>query len=429
MNVVVDKPGRPSAAPNKTVRHGIKARKGSPPLRQGNGAVRLRRMAVAAAVAIGPLFGANLVEAACTTPKDSFVNPFGKKSAHHRPIGTGAQYAGRTHPSTNSWLKRNGITINVGAPWGVSVTATDGSDPMRTVGPVSLRCDRAQGLPKTIRMPREGFITPVKLNSGGCTDGVVVLYDRVQRVPHQLRQYNWNGGKPVAGQYKTWSITGLGHGTKPGERLGTSASGVAALFGVLRGDEINNPAKKVEHALQMILPSTPSHCAMMMGRQVVLPATSGDSYMTKPGNNLGNIPYGALMALPPPGKGGPDINKLGLSARGKRLAEAVRDYGIYAVDTGACPALRADQHVHNTGELKAALSKIYPHIRRVLNNNVMGTPTAGGGASAARAGVTATTTAQSRRRRSPTIMFQRIRCADGDLLYAANGLPGTAKGG
>ncbi len=380
MNFVVDKTGRPSAALNKTVRHGIKARRGSTPLRQGKGSVRLQWMAVAVATAVSPLVVANLAEAACTTPKDSFLNPFSKKSAHHRPIGTGAQYAGKTHASTNSWLKnRNGITINVGAPWGVSVTATDGSDPMRTVGAVSLKCDKAQGLPKTIRMPREGFVTPVKLNSGGCTDGVVVLYDRVQRVPHQLRQYNWNKGKPVAGQYKTWSISGLGHGTKRGERLGTSASGVAALFGVLRGDEINNPAKKVEHALQMILPSRPSNCAMMMGREIVLPATSGDGYMYNSGYNLGNIPYGALMALPPPGKGGPDISKLGLSARGKRLAEAVRDYGIYAVDTGACAALRADQYVQNTGELKTALSKIYPHIRRVLNNNVLGTTTAGGG--------------------------------------------------
>jgi len=350
-----------------------------PPLYAG-GAGRLRWMAFAAGAVAGPMLITSSLEAACTTPKDAFLNPFSKNSAHHRPIGSGAQFAPSNHPSTNSWLRVRGIGINVGAPWGVSVTAADSSDVMRTVGPVSLKCDRVEGLPKTIRMPREGFITRVKLNGNGCTDGVVVIYDRVQKVPHQLRQYNWNGGKPVAGQYKTWSITGLGHGTRRGERLGTSASGVAALFGILRGDEINNPAKKVEHALQMILPSAPSHCAMMMSREIVLPATSGDSYMRNPGYNLGNIPYGALMALPPPGKGGPDINRLGLSARGKRLAEAVRDYGIYAVDTGACPALRADQHVGNTAELKAALSRIYPHIRRVLNNNVMGTPTAGGGA-------------------------------------------------
>ncbi len=322
---------------------------------------------------------------ACTTPSDLFINPFGAASAHHRPIGAGAEYAGDADPSTASWLQNAGgsIGINVGAPWGVSVTTAGPSDPTLTVDPGPPGCDPISGLPIAVRFPSEGFVTRVKLNPHGCTDGVVVIYDRVLEVPHQLRQYDWNGGKPVAGQYKTWSISGLGHGTKPGERLGTSASGVAALFGLLRGNEINNPAKKVEHALQMILPSAPNRCAMMMGREIVLPATSGDGYMNKPGYNLGNIPYGALMALPPPAKGGPNLDALGLTARGKRLAEAVRDYGIYAVDTGACPALRADQYVQNTGELKTALSRIYPYIRRVLNNDVLGTPTAGSGAAIA----------------------------------------------
>ena len=101
--------------------------------------------------------------------------------------------------------------------------------------------------------------------------------------------------------------------------------------------------------------------------------------MNVAGNNLGSIPYGALLALPPTTKGGPNVDNLGLSARGKRLAEAIRNYGIYVVDGGSCVALRADQHVANTAELKAALTKIYPYIRMVLNNNVLGTPTAGGG--------------------------------------------------
>ena len=339
---------------------------------------KLQRATVALGIVVGPILLTYPVAAACTTPKDPFLNPFNKNSAHHRPVGSGALYAAANHPSTSSWLKNTGrsININVGAPWGVSVAKTDASDPLRTIGAVSLKCNKVDGFPKTIRMPKEGF--PIKV-SNGCTDGVVVIYDGVQKVPHQIRQYNWNGGKPLGGQYKTWSINGLGHGTRPGDRLGTSASGVAALFGVLRGDEINNPSKKVEHALQMALPRKPSQCAMLLSRQVVLPAVGGDGSMNSPGNNLGNIPYGALMALPPPAKGGPNLDALGLSARGKRLAEAVRDYGIYVVDGGACNAMRADQHVANTSELKAALHKIYPQMRMILNNDVLHSPTAGGG--------------------------------------------------
>jgi hypothetical protein len=52
----------------------------------------------------------------------------------------------------------------------------------------------------------------------------------------------------------------LGHGTRRGERVGTSASGVAAMFGPLRGHEINTPGYRIEHALQMVLPrSVPVH--------------------------------------------------------------------------------------------------------------------------------------------------------------------------
>lgn len=343
---------------------------------------RMFRGVLALSIAIVPFLWATPLSAACTTPKDPFVNPFNKNSAHHRPIGAGAQYAGGDHPATKSWFQNKGrsIAVNVGAPWGVSVASTDAGDPIRTINAGRSICDRIIGLPKSIRLPKEGFVTPVKYNPNGCTDGVVVIYDRVTKVPHQIRQYNWNRGKPVGGQYKTWSINGLGHGTRPGERLGTSASGVAALFGVLRGEEINNPSRKIEHALQMALPRRASQCANMLSRQIVLPATSGDGSMNSPGNNQGNIPYGALIALPPASKGGPNLDALGLSPRGRKLAEAVRNYGIYVVDGAACNAIRADQHVGNTSDLKAALAKIYPHMRMILNNDVMRSPTAGGGA-------------------------------------------------
>ena len=52
------------------------------------------------------------VEAACTTPKILYLNPFSKNSAHHRPIGTGALYAAGNHPSTISWFKNPGRSIS-----------------------------------------------------------------------------------------------------------------------------------------------------------------------------------------------------------------------------------------------------------------------------------------------------------------------------
>ena len=322
------------------------------------------------------------VEAACSISKDVFVNPFNKKSAHHRPIGSGAQFASSTHAATKSWLRASTFSVNVGGPWGVSVAEATAADPFKTVTGRAVGGERVKGLPVRIRVPKNGFQTRTGLGPSGSTDGVAVIFDRVAGQPHQLRQYAWNGGSPTAGQYKSWDIKGLGHGTRMGERLGTSASGVAALFGVLRGHEINKAGHKIQHALQIALPgkhNPGAKCSIMLSRNIVLPAVSRDSSAGRADRNTGNIPYGALMALPP----SVNVASLGLSEPGRRLAEAIQDYGIYVVDTGGCGsgAIRADQHVNSgtLAALKRDIPKIYRHVRMVLNNNVLGSPTAGGG--------------------------------------------------
>ena len=58
---------------------------------------------------------------------------------------------------------------------------------------------------------------------------------------------------------------------------------------------------------------------------------------------------------------------------------AIRDYGIYVVDGGKCNAIRADQYVRHKEELEAALKTIYPFVRMVLDNDVLGSPIAGAG--------------------------------------------------
>ena len=320
-----------------------------------------------------------LGESLCDASQDIFLNPFNKDSAHHRPIGSDAQYAADDHPATLDWLQADSFNINVGSPWGVSVAEVSTSGAITMIEAKAVGADSVSGLPVTIPMPEKGFETKVGLNSTGNTDGVAVIYDRSTGRSHQLRQYNWNNGRPSAGQYKTWDIKGLGHGTRMGDRLGTSASGVAALFGILRGHEINTPGHKIQHALQMVLPRK-GRCNIMLSRQIQLPAVSRDSSAGRANENTGNIPYGALLALPP----SVNIASLGLSEPGRRLAEAIQDYGIYAVDGGGCQngAIRTDQHVDpkTLATLKRDAPKIYRHIRMVLNNDVLGSPTAGGGA-------------------------------------------------
>jgi hypothetical protein len=95
----------------------------------------------------------------------------------------------------------------------------------------------------------------------------------------------------------------------------------------------------------------------------------GSAY-TNPKHNTGHVPYGSLWALPPVEKGGPDLSQLELSEKGRRLAECIRDYGLYAVDGGGATAIRADQDFDPelTRELKAESAKFYRHIRLVENS-------------------------------------------------------------
>jgi hypothetical protein len=120
---------------------------------------------------------------------------------------------------------------------------------------------------------------------------------------------------------------------------------------------------------------------MQLQNKVVWPAISTDWYC-KPHPELcsGNIPYGALLALPP----NVNIAALGLSEPGRRIAEALKNYGVYAVDGSSCPTLRGDHYI--TASVKTALTadmrKIYPNLRMVLNNAKDQTASGGGTARA-----------------------------------------------
>ena len=352
-----------------------------------SGRRRWRVWALCSVLAVAPLADA-WAQVVCPLPAkdkaDLFKNPFNRASAHHRPIGSGAVYAADSHPTTRNWLRSDHLNINPGNPSGTSVLEVSAADPWRVVNGAAA-CDRIVRMPVTIRLPAAGFLNNAVRPDGGCADNEVVIFDRglpgVQDgVVHQLRQYQWNNGQPIAQRYDTWDIRGLGHGTVPGDMPGAAASGVAGLFGILRGHEINTPGYKITHALHIGLPrKSGTGCNVMLSREFVLPATSRDKSYNQAGNNTGTIPYGALLALKPT----IDIRSLGLTEYGLRLAEAIQNYGMYALNGGGCnaPAIDADQHVTYEVRriLRSDIRKIYPHVRMILNNDVLGSPVVGGG--------------------------------------------------
>ncbi len=297
---------------------------------------------------------------------DWFYNPFNQYSAHHRPVGTGAVYADEDHPAVQDWLKYSHINITLGSsPWGLFMVDADEDGPLMTVN--KRRETGTSGLPAVMRFPAGG----VDIDFPPDRDGNMAVYDRTIDVFNHLRVYSWNEGNPVAVQFRSYEGNSVGHGSRLGDRIGTSASGVAAPFGILRGWEVRKEGHPIGHALQMVLPRTLDHTTNTLGREVWWPAVSMDgSAYTNPSHNTGNIPYGSLWAIPPVSKGGPDLDKLGLTEKGKRLAECIRDYGIYVVDGGGQPTLRADQDFSQElrNELRSEIRKFYNYIRLVENS-------------------------------------------------------------
>lgn len=295
-----------------------------------------------------------------SAPEDLFATPFSRYSAHHLPIGTGATYAAAGHPAMSSWAKRTTMVINVGMPYGTYVVKGNPSDPLQTVKGTGF------GLPVTLRLPA-GF------DPGGVpgADSVVSYWNPDNGLIHDLWRFELEADGLHAAINRSYPAAELGHPDEVGERLGVSAAGVGMAFCLLRGAEINTAGTPINHALQMVMPNTGANS--MLSKTTQLPAASIDGFcVTDPTNNcLGNIPYGGLFAIPPVSKGGPNLTTLGLSEAGLRLATCMRDYGVYAVDTGGNVALRADQHVTpaiRTQLVSNDLPKIYPLLKFVTNS-------------------------------------------------------------
>ena len=315
----------------------------------------------------------------CAAPRDWFLNPFTARSAQHRPIGTGARLAGPSHPATRDWLTARALAIGGQGADDPVVAATEAADPLRVVRPLN-GCGPVSGLPITIRLPRAGVPLPATA-AGSCAGWSVVVHDRVTGATHEFGQFRWGGGGPVARLHRGWDIRGLGHGIHPLRRIGLAPSGASALLGLLRGHEIDTPGRPIEHALLAVLPSR-AGCRSLLSSEVVLPAVARDTAAER-GGDTGHVPRGALLALPRT----VDLAALRLSEPGRRLATALRDYGVYALDAGGCTAgrLRTDGAVRpaTLARLSSDLARIYPHVRMVLNNDILAQAVAGGGTATA----------------------------------------------
>lgn len=316
------------------------------------------------------------IEYSCSSPKDNlFLNPFTWKSAIHRPIGCDAIYGDENHPMTRAILAQSFGNVNAGEPFGKSMFEATTADPPMNVDKA---CDGGAGeLPFTSRIP-----ALARLIEGPCgTDGVIAVYDPVTRIGSEIRSYAWNGGNPrgSSGFQNLW--TGLGHPEIGAPRVGSSASGTTTVFGIIRGHEVNTPGYHIEHISQLTFDRFGRDA--LLKDQAVWPAVSTDGscggghYEDGVPDCSGPIPYGQLLAIPR------DVNldALGLSEPGRRLADALQRYGARPNDgTGHGVNMRADQYVTDPvrNQLKDDMKKLF-HLLRPVLNDAPGQTASGGG--------------------------------------------------
>lgn len=317
-------------------------------------------------------------------------NPFIADSGHHRPIGSGASFAGAGHAATIAWANTPTVwgDFNIGSPYGIVWHIVNSSSPRVTINANPDLENKLRNIP-AFDIP---FPPSVTFNSGTTgNDSTVAFIEEDTGKVYEFRECRAQSGfvatpsaPMLAGSYRphfakptapgnTQLLWGMGHGIAIGEsqRVGHLAAGVSAIFGLLVPDDVRRSGP-IGHVLQTVLPSHnvpsyPKPYSPLLSTAIQLPATTRDASANNPpdGWHTGPFPYGGTLSL----DHGFDIYSRGYSGAGLKVAEAIWQYGIVIVDTGGNFAIRTAQGFTSAelSSMRAALRDLKPHLRLILN--------------------------------------------------------------
>lgn len=333
-------------------------------------AVRFNRAGLLARIAqVCALTVSCIAASVAASHAQTWARPFPANSIWNTKIGTGAVY----------------IPCNLGALGAMCndrmwLFRTYSSDPLRPVFQPEGWEKPGVNIPNSLVIPDEpngcaSFLLP---------DGVTLREYNALRRPDPASNPN-----PVGYWYGDFSLTGDGIGG------GQAGSGMSSLGGTIRTGELESTSP-IPHALKLeldwaVLYKNSGNRANQ-SQTYRWPANRSDGNAGGEGDGPGYggsnpaLKMGALVALPKT----VNINSLGLSAKGLKIAQAMQDYGAYIVDStgvywqwgnggytasisveyNASPGyLRANNDYINNDQLFYDMEKIYSRLAVVDNNS------------------------------------------------------------
>lgn len=317
------------------------------------------------------LVGAVALSAA-TCQAQTFQKPFSSSSIWNKTIPANASY----------------VPCNLGILGGIAndrewIYQTSGSDPYKSVF-------QPEGWEKPGVYIPDNLLIPDEANGSASflmPDGVTVReYNALKRTT--------TGSNPIGYYSGDLALSGDGIGG------GHTGGSMSAIGGSIRAGEMES-SNPISHALKIELDWAVlyrnSSSSNNMQETFRWPALNSDG--NYPNGGGGNVPnytgtnpalrMGSLCALPK----NLDLNSIGLSAAGKKIAQAFKDYGAYVVDTtgnhwlwgnggytmsiceqgnGASSYFAPDNGYYNVGTLYSDMSAIYSRLVVVDSNKKPG---------------------------------------------------------
>ena len=314
---------------------------------------------------------ATLLAFGCLAPiahaQNTWSKPFASNSIWNTPIASNPRY----------------VACNLGVLGALAndrmwLFRTYSSDPFRDVVQPEGFVKPGINIPDSLYIPDE----PNGCASFLLTDGVTLRdYNALRRTT--------NGSNPIGYYYGDHSITG------DGIEGGQAGSGMSAIGGTIRVGELEsgNPmghALKLELDWAVLYKNSADQTNQSQTYRWPAVRSDGNYGGSGGGPNYTGINsalrMGSLVALPRD----VDINSLGLSAKGLKIAKAIQDYGAYIVDStgnhwqwgnggytmnisveqgASTDYLRANNGYYNNDQLYYDMDKIYQRLAVIDDNS------------------------------------------------------------